>query len=152
VAAVFTRSREERNGKRHAQWNRTAGAAKGAGSEAALGLAGDRQEVVVDRVWGIRKLRLLVVSLGAAALLGGTLGWPANGAIVTSLDECRRAGGKESGKYCSGGALNGAVIREFDLAEIERQLWGEDGAGKACKKQHKKAGKAKRYSAAKCRS
>jgi hypothetical protein len=72
----------------------------------------------VNRVWGIRKLNMLVVSLFAATVLGVGLGWPASGALWTSLDECRRAGGHESGKYCSGGALNGAVIREFDLAEL----------------------------------
>jgi hypothetical protein len=106
---------------------------------------------VVDRVWGVRKLRLLVVSLCAAALFGGALGWPASGAIVTSLDECRRAGGHESGKYCSGGALNGAVIREFKLLELgPRWTTPAEGQGKACDK-YNKVGKVKRHRPKKCR-
>lgn len=106
----------------------------------------------MNRVWGIRKL--LVVSLCAATLFGGALGWPASGAIETSLDECRRSGGIESGKYCSGGAFDGALIREFNLAEVERQESGTPGESqdkKACKKRHTKSAKAKRHSANKCR-
>lgn len=106
----------------------------------------------MNRVWGIRKLKLLVVSLCAATLFGGALGWPASGAIETSLDDCRRNGGTESGKYCSGGAFDGALIREFNLAEVERQESGtpDGGQSKACKKSHAKSGKAKRHSARKC--
>lgn len=104
----------------------------------------------MDRVWGIRKIKLLVVSLCAATLFGGVLGWPASGAIVTSLDDCRRNGGHESGKYCSGGALNGAVIREFILAELDRLEPGTQGEGRdkaVCEKRHAKSAKAKRHSA-----
>jgi hypothetical protein len=134
--------------KKHAQWE---GTAKGH-EWAVLGELG-QQEVVVSRVWGIRKLELLVVSLCAATLFGGAFGWPASGAIETSLDECRRSGGHESGKYCSGGALNGAVIREFSIAEVDRYVPGTLGKGlhkAVCKKWRAKSGNAKRYSARRC--
>jgi len=55
-----------------------------------------------------RRMRLAMVATTAAALLGALA--PARGAVLTSLEECLRQGGHESGKYCSGGYLDGYLI------------------------------------------
>lgn len=51
----------------------------------------------------------LVMAVATAAALLGALA-PARGAVQTTLDECLRQGGHESGKYCSGGYQDGYLI------------------------------------------
>ena len=50
----------------------------------------------------------LVVAATAAAILGALA--PAQGAVQTTIEECLRQGGHESGKYCSGGYQDGFII------------------------------------------
>ena len=50
----------------------------------------------------------LVLAATAAALLGALA--PAQGAVQTTIEECLRQGGHESGKYCSGGYQDGFLI------------------------------------------
>ena len=52
--------------------------------------------------------RLAVAAATAAALLGALA--PARGAVQTTIEECLRQGGHESGKYCSGGYQDGFLI------------------------------------------
>jgi hypothetical protein len=82
---------------------------------------------VVKTRWGTLKVKLLVVSVSATSLLGVGFGGSARGAEFVSLDDCRRSGGHESGKYCSGGRLNGRLIREFILAGEEQVKRLTDG-------------------------
>jgi hypothetical protein len=55
------------------------------------------------------KRRLVVAAATAAAVLTGVFA-PALGAAQTRLEDCLRAGGHESGKYCSGGHEDGKII------------------------------------------
>ena len=50
----------------------------------------------------------LVLGASAAAVLGALM--PAQGALLTTVEECLRQGGHESGKYCSGGYQDGFLI------------------------------------------
>ena len=52
--------------------------------------------------------KVIVAAAVAAALLGALA--PARGAVQTTLEECLRQGGHESGKYCSGGYQDGYLI------------------------------------------
>jgi hypothetical protein len=54
------------------------------------------------------KAALVIGAATAAALLGALT--PARGAILTTLEDCLRQGGHESGKYCSGGYQDGYII------------------------------------------
>jgi hypothetical protein len=55
------------------------------------------------------KRRLVIAAATAAAVLTGALA-PAIAAGQTRLEDCLRAGGHESGKYCSGGREDGKII------------------------------------------
>jgi hypothetical protein len=50
----------------------------------------------------------LIMTAATVALLGALA--PARGAVQTTLEECLRQGGHESGKYCSGGYQDGYLI------------------------------------------
>ena len=50
----------------------------------------------------------LVLATSAAAMLAALA--PAQGALQTTIEECLRQGGHESGKYCSGGYQDGFLI------------------------------------------
>ena len=55
------------------------------------------------------RAKMAVVGAAALASLLGAL-VPARAAAVTTLQDCLRSGGHESGKYCSGGGQDGKLI------------------------------------------
>ncbi|MCA1845504.1 MAG: hypothetical protein LC792_20380 [Actinobacteria bacterium] len=63
----------------------------------------------VKRAAARRRTAGLVMAAATAAALLGALA-PARGAVQTTLEECLRQGGHESGKYCSGGYQDGFLI------------------------------------------
>jgi len=58
--------------------------------------------------WRGRGKVALAAAVTVTALLGAFV--PARGAVQTTLEDCLRQGGHESGKYCSGGYQDGYLI------------------------------------------